>query len=81
MAESLQRVAFEFQERIIEAAHGPKIGEALQEADTALSKLRVYMRLCVDLKLLSAGQYAHVGKMVDEIGRLLGGWRKSVSVS
>ena len=43
-----------------------------------LVKLRFYLRLCHDLDLLSDGQYAHVAGMVDEVGRLLGGWMKKV---
>ena len=42
-----------------------------------LTKLRFYLRLCRDLELLSLGQYAHVIRMVSEIGRLLGGWQKA----
>ena len=42
-----------------------------------LTKLRLYLRLCRDLELLSPGQYAHVTRMVSEVGRLLGGWQKS----
>lgn len=48
----------------------------LLQADVTLTKLRLYLRLCHDLDLLSRGQYEHVSRSVDEIGRLLGGWRK-----
>jgi hypothetical protein len=41
--------------------------------------LAVYLRLCHDLELLSLGQYAHVSKMVGEVGRLLGGWQKKLT--
>ncbi len=78
MAENIQRVVFDFQECIVDAAHGQKVSSSLKKADAALSKLRIYLRLCIDLQLLSTGQYAHVGKIIDEIGRLLGGWIKSL---
>ena len=81
MANNVQRIAFEFQEHIIEPAHALQPEQNLRCADSALSKLRVYLRLSVDLRLLSTGQYAHVGKIVDEIGRLLGGWLKSLGQS
>jgi hypothetical protein len=48
----------------------------LRRADAALTRLRTYLRLCRDLGLLSAGQHEHVSRLVDEVGRLLGGWRK-----
>ncbi|MBE7534562.1 MAG: four helix bundle protein [Anaerolineales bacterium] len=41
-----------------------------------LQKLRLYLRLCQRLQYFNKGQYEHVFKMVEEIGRLLGGWSK-----
>jgi len=78
LAEALQRTALRFQERLIEAARAGDPLPALHQADTDLTKLRLYLRLCRDLAVISPGQYAHVVRMVEEIGRLLGGWLKSV---
>jgi hypothetical protein len=50
---------------------------ALRDADAALGRLRTYLRLAHRWRWLSDGQYAHVGGMVGEIGRLLGGWLKA----
>lgn len=77
LAAAVQRTTLQFQERIVEAARAkdPRLG--LQQADTDLTKLRLYLRLCRDLKLLSPDQYEHVARMVNEVGRLLGGWLKS----
>ena len=78
MAQRVQDVALDFQERIIEAALSDKQrqDDHLAQADVVLTKLRLYLRLCKDLQLLSLGQYEHVSRMVVEIGKLLGGWRK-----
>jgi four helix bundle protein len=77
LAEAVQRAALQFQEEILEAAYSGRRPQAsLQRADVSLTKLRLYLRLCHDLDLLSRGQYEHVSNKVDEIGRLLGGWRK-----
>jgi hypothetical protein len=76
LAAALQETALRFQERLIEAARAPDPRPRLHEADTDLTKLRLYLRLCRDLALLSPGQYGHVARMVDEVGRLLGGWLK-----
>jgi hypothetical protein len=48
----------------------------LQAADAHLNKLRLYLRLAYHWRWLSSGQYAHVSRMVTEIGKLLGGWIK-----
>ena len=48
----------------------------LPRADVALAQLRVYLRLRRDMELLSMSQYEHAARLVDEVGRLLGAWRK-----
>jgi len=50
--------------------------ERLTLADEALARVRVYLRLVTRFGWLSAGQYEHVVTMVNEIGRLLGGWQR-----
>ncbi len=52
---------------------------ALTQADIELDKLRHYLRLCHDLDLILIGQYEHGATQLAEIGRLLGGWRKSLT--
>jgi hypothetical protein len=83
LARTVQWTVLQFQERIIEAGmldrHEPSTAlDRLKQADLLLVKLRFYLRLCHDLALISDGQYAHVAAMVDEVGRLLGGWLKKV---
>ena len=77
LAQIIQRTAFQFQEELLEAGHRARPVAELARADLTLAKLKLYLRLCHDLDLLSHGQYEHVSLMVSEIGRLLGGWRKS----
>lgn len=78
LAQAVQQTALAFQERLVEAAASPQPLDLLKQADVALTKLRLYLRLCRDLELISLGQYAHVAGMLVEIGRLLGGWQKSI---
>ncbi|MCP4211498.1 MAG: diversity-generating retroelement protein Avd [Halieaceae bacterium] len=71
--------AFDLREYLEEAnvRKGSARQERLARADEALARLRMYMRLVARMEWLSAGQYRHVAVMLDEIGRLLGGWRKA----
>ena len=71
--------AFDLRERLEEANHrqGAQRLASLKEADVALDKVRLYLRLAARWDWLSAGQYRHAAKMVAEIGRLLGGWHKA----
>jgi hypothetical protein len=78
LAEALQRTALDFQERLIEANMSAQPLSVLGQADVSLTKLRFYLRLCRDLELMDLGQYEHVSRMVSEVGRLLGGWKKSI---
>ena len=80
LAESLQRTVL----LIPGAADRGRVQRAsrcrtCKQADVTLTKLRFYLRLCRDLELMSLGQYAHVTRMVSEVGRLLGGWQKAVT--
>ena len=51
-------------------------GPALHAADAVLANLKLYNRLAKDLKLLAFNQYEYLAIKLDEIGRLLGGWRR-----
>jgi hypothetical protein len=72
--------AFDLRERLEEAnlRRGPARRERLDAADEALAKIRLYLRLAARWGWLSGSQYQHVAGMVAEIGRLLGGWQKTV---
>ncbi len=72
--------AFDLQEHLEVAnlRRGDERMAQLRLADEALAKVRVYLRLAVRWEWLSGGQYRHVAGMVAEIGRLLGGWIRSV---
>jgi four helix bundle protein len=72
--------AFDCSERLQEAnyRHGQERLAKLKLADEALDKVRFYLRLAARWNWLDDGQYEHVAGMVAEIGRLLGGWKKTV---
>ncbi len=77
MAAALQREVLHFQELLIEAAHARQPQARLDAADAELDKLRTHLRLCLDLKLIDGGQYEHVARMLVEVGKLLGGWKRT----
>lgn len=73
--------AFDLRERLEEAnlRRGQRRLARLREADEALARLRVYLRLAHRWAWLSEGQYEHVSRQVVEIGRLLGGWMRATA--
>ena len=71
--------ALDFQEALFEAQGqgGSTRHKHLREADAALNKPRLYLRLAHHWHWLSAGQYQHVSSLVADLGRLLGGWMRA----
>lgn len=70
--------ALDFMEQITEAVFqsGSTQERHLRQADAALLRLRLYLKLAYRWQWLNDGQYQHVSQQVRELGRLLGGWRK-----
>jgi len=64
---------------LAQSRRGTRRLAALRDADTALNRLRLYLRLAHRWQWLSEGQYEHVSAQVAEIGRLLGGWIKQTT--
>jgi len=81
ITQRLQGAVLDFQESIFDAnAHrGAERLKHLQNADAQLNKLRLYLRLSHQWDWLSRGQYAHVSRMIANIGKLLGGWIKQTN--
>jgi len=84
MARRLEETAFAFYDLLLQAGRLPasQAGEKrrlLSQADLELDRLRFTVRLCQDLELLKFSQYEYCAERLVEIGRLLGGWHKSLA--
>lgn len=81
VTQRLQQAVLAFQELLVEAnaQRGAMRAEKITTADAELRKVRLYLRLCEKWHWLTPNQYRHVSEMVAEIGRLLGGWKKTVT--
>jgi hypothetical protein len=53
----------------------------LDKVNLRLEQLRFQVRLAHDEKLMSLHQYEVASRLVNEVGRLVGGWRRSVASS
>ena len=51
----------------------------LKDVSVRLDLLRILIRLAKDLRLLSIKQYEFASAQINEIGKMLGGWIKSVA--
>jgi hypothetical protein len=77
LAERITRRALDFHETILAGAltSGQEQRACQRRAD---AQLRQLIRLAKDLNCLSISQYEHAAGLVTEVGRLLGGWIKSL---
>ena len=75
----IKRVMDVMLERTVEAQKKYYKKSTLQELDVAIAKLKVYLRLSHSLKFLPTKKYGIWSDMVVEIGKMLGGWLKSVN--
>ncbi len=82
MARRVEESAFAFYDLLLQAGRLPEERreekrQLLLRADLELDRLRLSVRMCQDLKLLSFKQYEYCAGQLVEIGRLLGGWLKT----
>ena len=61
---------------LIEARYVREKRVLLDRANVLLERFRFQMRLAKDLKVLAVNSFEFQAKAVEEIGRMIGGWRK-----
>lgn len=66
-------------EKCIEAEKKYTKKTTLQDMDIAVAKLKIYVRLSFNLKFINKHTYEVWSSKVVEIGKMLGGWIKTVS--
>jgi hypothetical protein len=77
LGDRLQGTALEVLDTLIEAAYSRDRAALLQRANLGLEKLRFWLRLANDLKLLDFKRYEHAARLIDSLGRQVGGWHRS----
>lgn len=76
LGERLETSSFDVLEVLLEACYTRDRLPLLSKVNILLEKIRYYVRLCKDLKLISLHRYEVISKMINEIGVQLGGWIK-----
>jgi hypothetical protein len=78
LAKRIQDAALDLYECLLEARKVDLLArrEVLCQADVELEKLRLHLRLSMELEYLKFPQYKHISSTVVEIGRMLGAWRQ-----
>ena len=69
--------AIEVLDHLISATYSRDRLARLSAANLALERLRFFMRLASDLRIIDLRRYEHSARLTDEVGRLIGGWIKA----
>jgi four helix bundle protein len=77
LGDRIQTAALDVMEHLVEAAYSRDKLEILNHANLHLEKLRYLFRLAFDLKLMDMRRYEFAARALDEVGRMVGGWRKA----
>lgn len=74
-----EQLVLDVLENILRASSQQKKEKAstLELASLKLNMLRIFIRLMKDVKTIDSKKYVNLESMVDEIGRMLGGWIRS----
>jgi len=80
LAKRIEDSTYAFYDQILMAVRHPEYALSwLTHADDELARLRLYLRLAKDHGFTSMRQYQHASSRIVEIGKLLGGWLKTVA--
>lgn len=79
LARRMEDSVFAFYETLLRSTRTRHPQPLLLEADIELDRLRLYVRLSHARGLFRDNQYRFAAEQLTEIGKLLGGWLKSVS--
>lgn len=76
LAKRVEDAALDVQEALLAAGKTQRAERRryLLQADIRLEQLRLHWRLCRTLELIPPGRYEHGVRLIDEVGRLIGGW-------
>jgi hypothetical protein len=64
-------------EDLVDAAYTADKRPALQRANRRLSVIRHLWRLALELKVINLKRYEYGAKLIEDLGRQIGGWLKS----
>ncbi len=78
--ERCEHIILDLLELLIEASYGNKTRKVLilEKASVRLNMLRFMIRLMKETRTFDIKKYVTLQEIIDEIGRMLGGWIRSI---
>jgi hypothetical protein len=80
LGERLESGLLEMLESLVEAAYVRNKRDVLKRANTRLATIRHLWRIAYELQTISAKRYEHGARLLEELGKQVGGWLKSVEI-
>ncbi len=77
LGDRIETAALDVLDALIGATYTRGRDSMLTDANLGLERLRFFMRLSHELRLLDSRRYEHAARCIDEVGRLVGGWTKA----
>ena len=77
LGDRILTTTYDIFDSLLEAKYCKSKVEILSKANLLLERLRFQVRLCFDEKLLSRRQYIYIAGIINEVGRMVGGWLKA----
>jgi hypothetical protein len=77
IGERLTATSLDLLTTLVEAAYSRRKDPLLDAASQKVNAIRYLLRLSKDLQLLSVESFGFSAGLLDEIGRMVGGWRKA----
>ena len=78
VAVRIENAVLEFTELVAVANMRTSKRSMLHEADEILTRLRLLVRMSFDMKFINMNSYEYASCQIAELGKMLGGWIKSV---
>ena len=79
--ERLESGGIEILELLVEAAYARNKRDVLKRANLRLAVVRHLWRIAHELRTIPSKRYAHGAKLLDDLGKQIGGWLKSINAA
>jgi hypothetical protein len=77
LGDRIEAAALDVLDALIAATYTKSRDNMLSQANLGLERLRFFMCLSRELKLIDTRRYEHAARGLDDVGRMIGGWIKA----
>ena len=81
LGERLESGLLDILELLVEAAYSKNKADTLKRANLRIAVVLHLWRMAFELKIIPSKRYAHGASLLEQLGKQIGGWLKSVNTS